>query len=77
MIPSSLPIPLLLLAAVALILAILKAARIRDLEEGIRWRLHQEETKHRCKMAELETELERTKQRESSSPLALDHQNEQ
>jgi hypothetical protein len=77
MITASLPIPLLLFAAVALILALLQAARIRDIEEGIRWRLHQVETKHRCKMVELEAELERTKQRKSSSLGALDHQTEQ
>ena len=76
MIPSSLPIPLLLFAAVALILTLLKAARIRDIEEEIRRRLHQEETNHRRKMAELEAELERAKQGKSSSLRALDPQKE-
>ena len=77
MISSSLPIPLLLLVTVALIMTLVKAARIRDIEEENRRRLHQEETTHRGKMAELEAELERAKQRKSSSLGALDPQHEQ
>jgi hypothetical protein len=74
---SPLFIPLALFAAATLVLTVRKAARVRDIEEEIRRRLHNEETNHRCKMAELEAELERAKQGKSSSLRALDPQKEQ
>jgi hypothetical protein len=71
MMPSSLPIPLLLFAAVALIFTLLKAARLRDVEEEIRRRLHHEETEHQRLMNQLEAEMQRVKQSKSSSLGAL------
>ena len=74
---SPLIIPLAIFAAVTFVLTLIKAARIRDVEEEIRRRLHHEETKHRRKMAELEAGLVRAKQGKAPSLGALDPQSEQ
>ena len=74
---SPLIVPLALFAALAFVLTIHKAARIRDIEAEIRRRVHQEEKEHGRKMKELEVELERAEQKRLSSLGALDPQKEQ
>ena len=74
---SPLIVPLALVAGGIFVLTILKAARIRDIEAEIRRRVYQEEKEHGRKMRELEADLQRIKQRDSSSLGALDPQNEQ
>jgi hypothetical protein len=74
---SPLIVPLALFAAVILLLTLIKATRIRNIEAEIRRRLHQEEKEHWRKMGELEVELGRTKQERLSNMGVLDPQNEQ
>jgi len=73
---SPLIVPLALFAAVTFVLTILKAARIRNIEAEIRRRLHHEETEHKHMMNRLEADLQRIKQRKSSSLGTLAPQNE-
>jgi hypothetical protein len=74
---SPLFMPLALFATAALLLTILKAARLRDLEAEIRRRVQQEEMMHQRTMKELETELERTKEWKSLNLRVLDLQKKQ
>jgi len=55
-------IPLAVFAMVALIVAIVKMAKVRDRELEVQQRLHLEQLEHQRKMTELEIELERVKQ---------------
>lgn len=55
-------IPLAMFAMVALIVAIVKMAKVRDRELEVQQRLHLEQLEHQRKMTELEIELERVKQ---------------
>lgn len=55
-------IPLAVFVMVALIVAIVKMAKVRDRELEVQQRLHLEQLEHQRKMTELEIELERVKQ---------------
>lgn len=55
-------IPLAVFAMVALIVAIVKMAKVRDRELEVQQRLHLGQLEHQRKMMELEIELERVKQ---------------
>ncbi|HLY61290.1 MAG TPA: hypothetical protein VKV95_11115 [Terriglobia bacterium] len=55
-------IPLAFFAMVALIVAIVEVAKIRELEMEVRMRLHQEEMEHRRKVQELDQRLAQLKQ---------------
>jgi len=56
-------IPLGVFAMVVLIVAIVELTKVRDLEMEAHQRLYAKEMEHRLKMRELESELERIKQR--------------
>ncbi len=58
---SPLIIPLAVFAMVALIVGIVKMAKIRDRELEVQQRLHLEQLEHQRKMKELEEELARVK----------------
>jgi hypothetical protein len=54
-------VPLAVFAMVALLVAIINLAKIRDQEIDVRNRLYQEELEHQRKMKELGAELEQIK----------------
>jgi hypothetical protein len=54
-------VPLAVFAMVALLVAIISLAKIRDQEIDVRNRLYQEELEHQRKMKELGAELEQIK----------------